>query len=348
MCYVAPLCGLGGAAVQRVLCFIDEGKRRVSVPIPRLQGLVLMIEKKPDFLCVGLPKAGTSTIHHVLDCHPDIAMPPVKEVKFLIADKIGYARPRVFALFGRDWPAQQDRAFLYRFVKKALRLQISHYQWRSVFRYYFGISVGTVWYQGLFHRDLISGDVTVNYFWLTEQDVTQLARDFPWLKIILMLRSPVELNWSYFRMISLRKNERDVLELKRFQKEIEDKKRNIGRYIDLIDRWKNVFGNNLFVGYFDDLKDEPERFFDEVCGFLGVAQASNWTEGMKGAMGTVVNNSPPLSIPPELAGPLLDLSEYNLDGFEAVSAQYKDLWMAQVEDLKRQIGISTEVQKAAS
>lgn len=307
-----------------------------------------MFHKKPDFLCVGLPKAGTSTLHHILDCHPDIAMPPVKEVKYLIGDKIDYPRPRIVALFARGWPAQQDRAFLYRFVKKALRFQVSPYQWRSMSVYYFGLSAGASWYQRLFHRDLVSGDVTVNYFWLTETEVGQLARDYPWLKIIVMLRSPVELNWSYFRMISLLKKERDVLELQEFQRQIEDKKQNIGRYVDLINRWKNVFGDNVFVGYFDDLKDDPQNFFDQVCTFLGVKKSENWTEDMKGAMGIVVNNSPPLSVPPDLARPLLELSEFNLDGFETVSAHYMSVWMSQVEELKAEIGMLPEAQKAAS
>jgi hypothetical protein len=33
----------------------------------------------PDFLCVGVPKAGTGWLFDQLNAHPDFWMPPVKE-----------------------------------------------------------------------------------------------------------------------------------------------------------------------------------------------------------------------------------------------------------------------------
>jgi len=37
---------------------------------------------RPDFLCVGAQKGGTSWLFHQLTLHPDFLMPPVKEVHY--------------------------------------------------------------------------------------------------------------------------------------------------------------------------------------------------------------------------------------------------------------------------
>lgn len=40
--------------------------------------------KRPNFLCVGAQKAGTTTLHNCLSQHPEIYLPGIKETKFFI------------------------------------------------------------------------------------------------------------------------------------------------------------------------------------------------------------------------------------------------------------------------
>ena len=40
-------------------------------------------DARPDFLCVGAQKAGTSWLYRQLELHPDFWMPPVKELHYL-------------------------------------------------------------------------------------------------------------------------------------------------------------------------------------------------------------------------------------------------------------------------
>lgn len=47
--------------------------------------------KLPDFLCVGAAKAGSTTIHDVLDLHPEILLPASKELHFFDNDE-NYAK----------------------------------------------------------------------------------------------------------------------------------------------------------------------------------------------------------------------------------------------------------------
>lgn len=49
-------------------------------PLARLFGL--RRGRLPDFLCVGAQKAGTTTLHELLQAHPGVFLPPLKEVHY--------------------------------------------------------------------------------------------------------------------------------------------------------------------------------------------------------------------------------------------------------------------------
>ena len=42
---------------------------------------------KINFFCIGAQKAGTTTLHDVLNMHPDIYLPPNKEAHFFNVDE---------------------------------------------------------------------------------------------------------------------------------------------------------------------------------------------------------------------------------------------------------------------
>ena len=42
----------------------------------------------PNFFIVGAPKAGTTSLYHYLESHPDIFMSPIKEPNFFSYDEI--------------------------------------------------------------------------------------------------------------------------------------------------------------------------------------------------------------------------------------------------------------------
>lgn len=290
--------------------------------------------QKPDFVCVGLPKAGTSTLHYVLDQHNDIAMPPVKELKFFNQTHLGLAPSRLKTLFTQHWTGQQDRAYLYRFLKKVLRGETNRYQLQSMWRYYTASRTDHQWYQRLFHDKKVSGDITVNYFMLPDADIAQIKQLYPQLKVIILLRSPVRLHWSYFRMVGLRKGENDVFLKERFLSEIETKKTNIGRYLDLVTRWRNVFGHeNTYVAYFEELESEPYRFFANLCDFLEVTGPDDWSAEQKKAITSVVNMSPQMDIPEFHANHIASLCQINIEGYQRENVQYAKRWQADIEAL---------------
>ncbi|TVQ38230.1 MAG: hypothetical protein EA384_09570 [Spirochaetaceae bacterium] len=62
----------------------------------------------PDFLGIGTTRGGSSWLYRVLSRHPDVWMPPVKEVHYFDRPRdgrrtIGFAR-RELLIRGRDYP----------------------------------------------------------------------------------------------------------------------------------------------------------------------------------------------------------------------------------------------------
>ena len=53
----------------------------------------------PNFIVIGAMKAGTTSLYHYLDAHPDVAMAPVKELDFFV-ESANWRR-------GQDWYARQ-------------------------------------------------------------------------------------------------------------------------------------------------------------------------------------------------------------------------------------------------
>lgn len=52
----------------------------------RHTGQAAGLRYKPDFIIIGAQKAGTTSLHYYLDCHPEIGMSRTKELKFFVRE----------------------------------------------------------------------------------------------------------------------------------------------------------------------------------------------------------------------------------------------------------------------
>jgi Sulfotransferase family len=218
----------------------------------------------PSFLCVGMPKCGTSTLYDVLRHQSEIFVPPVKEIKFLASSKIRYSGSPYQLLFSRHWAARQDRLALMRVIKK-VALNRGHPE-DLIWSLKFGFSKRDLeWYYSLFPEDHISGDVSPIYHILRRDEIAEIASAMPDLKIMILLRSPLQQIWSHCRMVivGLQKQERADA----FRRHIETLSRERRTYLSLIDDWSSHFVGQIFVGYLDDMAKDPARFFSEVFRF---------------------------------------------------------------------------------
>lgn len=246
-----------------VSCDPADGREQGSVPA-RGDG--------PDFLCVGLQKAGTGWLYDQLRSHPDFAMPH-KEMHY----------------FGQDFP---DRSLLRkarRHLKEARdrpppetptgRMEEDFF--RQVTEHW-GDRPSVEAYARLFRMkgDRISGDITPGYGLLEPKIVRKLARRFEDMRVLIMLRDPAARLWSQWRM----KHDRQERIRARGQETVfdfADTDEDFARFAhdpvaiersfpsEIAQRWRAPFGARLRVFFLDDVAVNPDAVRRDVVAFLG-------------------------------------------------------------------------------
>ena len=137
----------------------------------------------PNFFIVGVVKAGTTSLYHYLDQHPQIYMSPVKEPCYF-ADEL---RPEYF---GEDMRRGAKRA------GQALREFLDG----SMTTRGFGLVTEWADYLKLFRNvngQKAIGEASVSYLW-SPSAVRNIASKFPAAKIAMILRDPAARAFSQY------------------------------------------------------------------------------------------------------------------------------------------------------
>lgn len=286
----------------------------------------------PSFLCVGMPKCGTSTLYDVLRHQSGIFVPPVKEMKFLASAKIHYSGSPSELLFSKHWAARQDRLAIMRVVKKVVlnKSRPENLMWSM--RYGF-VKRDLKWYYSLFPRDCISGDISPVYHLLDRAEILEIASAMPNLKIIVLFRSPLQQIWSHCRMVMVARNKQK--EVDAFKSHIE--KLSIGRrtYLSLIEDWSSQFEGQIFVGYLEDMAANPVRFFSDVFRFLGVDRTERSIARDQLVLGMRSHVGIPYGVPEDVRATLAYHAAIRMEGFDAIAPDRAGRWRAELEDFRR-------------
>ena len=134
----------------------------------------------PDFLVIGAQRAGTTWLHRVLRQHPALWLPPVKELHYF--DRLETKRTILD-------PKERRRVG----VKRLLSLD----PW--LVSYWFRAR-SDEWYARLFRaakaNGLVAGEITPAYATLDETVLRRIKRMNDTIKLIFVMRDPVERAWS--------------------------------------------------------------------------------------------------------------------------------------------------------
>jgi hypothetical protein len=221
--------------------------------------------REPNFFVVGAPKAGTTSLYHYLDQHPDIYMSPMKE-------------PCYFAEEIRSEYFEPSRR------KKAIQLEADSR------RYVHGpmdekLSGGIVreWsdYQRLFAAATTQravGEASVIYL-TSKTSAESIASRLPHARIIMVLRSPVERAFSqYLHYVSdglitlyFRDHVRSCLRHSGEGLGVHEPFLEMGFYAEQVQRYLNRFPRErVGIWIYEETKTRPVEFMREVYEFLRV------------------------------------------------------------------------------
>jgi len=241
------------------------------------------MNQKVDFLGIGAQKAATSWLYQNLRHHPDIWLPPRKELHYFDRSPI-YPSPSYLAsehlihrLFGTE---DYNKGLLNQFIRGLLH-GIREKDWNQtqwMLRYFLG-TYNDDWYRSLFRagEGKVKGEITPSYSILGLKDVQHIREMFPEVKVILILRNPIDRAWSHVRFDWKRLGLNGPGELDKIKKFIDAPDQSLrSDYVRTLGTWTSCFPKEqLFIGFYDDVIQDPRGVMVRICEFLGVALLSN-------------------------------------------------------------------------
>lgn len=260
----------------------------------------------PDFLGIGAPRAGTTWLWVNLGKHPNIWMPPRKELHYFDRSLM-YPSPSHLAcssvvrrLFGGE---KHNREYKIKLLK-ALYSNILQPSWNSLkwnWKYFFG-KYNDRWYASLFKQgnDKVKGEITPAYSLLEESDVERIGELIPKVKIIYLLRNPIDRAWS--TICYREKTENRTLtslplpELANIM--IRPSLLSRSNYLKTLSIWRKYFPERqIFIGFYEELQHRPKELLLRIFEFLGVSSAEKY---ITDSAFNRVNASPQKKMPREL------------------------------------------------
>jgi hypothetical protein len=240
----------------------------------------------PDFLCIGVAKAGTGWMYDQLAARSDFWMPPIKEIRYLHLQKPNCSRAARRLQKIQQTPSKPEQSLTKttildtRFGEENLKsvrkemdrdfleqLSLLHGKPRDVKGY------GQIFRS---KGNFLTGDITPKYCMMDSGIFAKVIEQYPKVKIVLFLRDPVARFWSHLAMFHRKGllEEGDLLQPSNFRKTL---KRPViletierGLPARIARRWQKLApSENLHIIFFDDIVIDPDKTIIELIQFLG-------------------------------------------------------------------------------
>jgi hypothetical protein len=231
------------------------------------------------FLCVGAAKAGTSWLFDQLAGHPECHFRAIKELHYFDAIEAGrldrqleHHRRLQSGMMGRlarsgERPTDAQAA---RLADRADWLDVLERgeEDREAYLRYLNAGAG---------QAAVVGEMTPAYALLPEARLAQMASMAPDVRMLFLLRDPVERLWSHVRMIAARRDSDGIVTARRCANILNrvlsgDEAQIVIRsdYAGALRRlMAAVPGGRLLIEVFEDMVAGPG--LARICAFLGIA-----------------------------------------------------------------------------
>ncbi len=302
--------------------------------------------KKPTFICIGPEKTGTSWLYDNLKAHPQVYLPHIKEIRYFWEKAFLPNQDITKRLTNSHWHNELYRNYLKKRVNFYLDNQdklskdnsdlIDNLIWD--FKYLL-FPHDDNWYFSLFKdsQGKVTGDITPLYYQLPDKEIQHISEILPNLKIIILLRNPIDRAWSKVKMNLCQHKNRELKNVNKeeFYKNFDKGYNQLPSYSSLIRNWRKYFqAQNIYIGYYDKLVEQPSMLFDEICNFLDI-QPSLLPLSHRNKLSAKVNKGLDINIPDQY---LLYLSEIYRNCIKQIATEekhepYPKRWLEMVNKL---------------
>lgn len=237
------------------------------------------MNKEKFFIAIGPPKTGTTWLYGVLNKHPEVSLPRDKEIRYFWAKEYLGKNNALTNIFGRHWHFQSKRSKSIPKIKSSIKkilkgkpIDSSNLFWHIKYLMY---NQTDKWYESLFPKNQLSGDITPKYCELSETYILKIKTLIPNAKIIISLRDPVDREWSRVKMNLLKKQGKDDIEKVNKEDVINHFKDSLQHqandYTKLINSWLKYFDKDqIMIFYYDELLEDSNLLFNRICDFLNI------------------------------------------------------------------------------
>lgn len=286
----------------------------------------------PGFIGIGTQKAGTTWLYAQLARHPFVWMPPIKELHYFDRSP-KYPSPNGLnsaSQISRIW---RNDPYHKRQCQGILRSLPEHIKSRRFgmirwgIRWVFG-NYNDHWYKSLF-RDAplnsISGEITPAYAILNREDIEWMKRINPLIKVILLVRNPIDRAWSALRFYK---------KIGRFKKNLECVNETLvaltqeeitrrGDYPEIIGNYLKFFDpSQMLICFYDSIEESPVELLYEIYTFLGIPSIVCNREQLSSRY----NVSPAHEMPQEIRAHLEEIYKPSIEEMAERYGGYFNTW----------------------
>lgn len=259
----------------------------------------------PDFMCIGAPRAATTWLYDRLRADPQIYLTRVKELHF----------------FDEERPAPLE--------------DTSGLHWHRSFYFDMSNPNHRRWYWRQFRRgrNRTKGDITPAYSMLSAARVRFIFNEIPDLKVIYIMRNPIDRAWSSLRKIVWFQKgaghkilkDRDWLLRTAMHPQLLER----GDYRKTIETWQGVFPErNLLYLFHDDIEENEQAVVGDIYRFLNLPMPD--LVKLPGSENRV-NAAPPLPMPDDVRSFLENHYESQIRYLEARFGRDLRHWIGRPE-----------------
>jgi len=231
-----------------------------------------------DFIGIGVQKSASTWLWANLNAHPDVWLPPRKELHYFDRS-LNYPSPSFLAtdhIVNRLFSLQPHNKLFRKKAYEEIRLayiqkDMPRLKW--LLRYYLK-NYNDQWYLSLFpdRQNYLKGEITPAYSILHESDIRHIKDILPDVKIILTLRDPVDRAWSQVKFYKTREIHNVKLDEQKLIEFIESPRQTMRNdYVTIVKTWKKIFGKQLYIGYYDEIIEDPKSYLNKIYHFLGIS-----------------------------------------------------------------------------